>query len=68
MNKQLLIALAVWLGLLALPFALRPKVPGRANTPADTLVIVSAHNKAVRDEYARAFGNYYYRKHGSKFS
>ena len=66
MNKPLLIALAVWMGLLALPFALRPKTPGRANTPADTLVIVSAHNKAVRDEYARAFGNYYYRKHGRR--
>jgi len=68
MNKQLVIALAVWLVLLALPFALRPKEPGGASAPsdADRLVIISAHNKAMRDEYARAFGEYYYQKHGRR--
>ena len=66
MNKQLVISLAVWAALLALPFALRQKEPGRAVTPADKLVIISAHNKAARDEYARAFGEYYYKKHGRR--
>ena len=68
MNKQLLISIAVWLALLALPFALRQKEPGGASAPADAdkLVIISAHNKAARDEYARAFGEYYYRKHGRR--
>ena len=66
MNKQLVISLAVWLALLALPFALRQKEPGCASAPADTLVIISAHNKSARDEYARAFGGYYYKKHGRR--
>ena len=65
MNKQLAIALAVWLALLALPFALRTKEAGEADHSAasERLVIISAHNKALRDEYARAFGEYYYKKH-----
>lgn len=66
MNKQLIIAAAVWCALLALPFMLRPEQPGRASGAADKLVIISAHNKAVRDEYARAFGEYYYRRHGRR--
>ena len=70
MNKQLVISLAVWIALLALPFALRQKEPGGASPVADsntdTLVIISAHNKAARDEYARAFGEYYYKKHGRR--
>ncbi len=66
MNKQLVITLALWCALLALPFALRNKEPGRADTPTETLVIISAHNKSVRDEYARAFGEYYYKRHGRR--
>jgi ABC-type Fe3+ transport system substrate-binding protein len=68
MNKQLVFSIAVWLGLLALPFALRQEEPGGATAPADAdrLVIISAHNKAARDEYARAFGEYYYQKHGRR--
>ena len=68
MNKQLVIALAVWLALLALPFALREKEPGEGTPATETekLVIISAHNKAARDEYARAFGEYYYRKYGRR--
>ena len=68
MNKQLVIALAVWLALLALPFALREKEPGEGAPAAETekLVIISAHNKAARDEYARAFGEYYYKKYGKR--
>ena len=66
MNKQLAISLAVWCALLALPFALRTREPGRADTPTETLVIISAHNKSVRDEYSRAFGEYYYKKHGRR--
>ena len=68
MNKQLVISLAVWLALLALPFALRPKAKDGGNIfsgePTDKLVIISAHNKATCDEYARAFGEYYDKKYG----
>ena len=66
MNKQLVVSVALWCALLALPFALRPKQPGKASGPADRLVIISAHNKSVRDEYERAFGEYYYKKHGRR--
>jgi len=69
MNKQLAFTIAVWCALLALPLALRQKEPGGTIVPAkdvDRLVIISAHNKAVRDEYARAFGEYYYKKHGRR--
>ena len=68
MNKQFIIALAVWLALLALPFSLRQREPGGASAPADAdkLVIISAHNKSARDEYSRAFGEYYYKKHGRR--
>ena len=67
MNKQLVISLTVWIALLALPLALRQREPGRSvSGPADKLVIISAHNKAARDEYARAFGEYYYKKYGRR--
>ena len=68
MNKQLVISLAVWGALLALPFVLRPPEAGGKDrsAPTESLVIISAHNKAVRDEYVRAFGEYYYRKHGRR--
>jgi len=68
MNKQLVFAVIVWLLLLALPFSLRQKEPGAgaAVTGTDKLVIISAHNKAARDEYATAFGEYYYKKHGRR--
>ena len=68
MNKQFAISLAVWLALLALPFSLRQREPGGSSAPADAdkLVIISAHNKSARDEYSRAFGEYYYKKHGRR--
>ena len=66
MNKPLIVSAALWGALLALPFMLRPEQPGNSGGPADRLVIISAHNKAIRDEYARAFGEYYYRRHGRK--
>jgi len=53
----------IWLALLALPFALRHRgggsaAPSEAAGRTEKLVIISAHNKAVRDEYSRAFRRY----------
>ena len=65
MLYRLLICLFLLGGLLALPFYFRkdddlpPPAPG-----SDVLVIISAHNKNVRDEYERAFRKYYKRKFG----
>ncbi len=60
-----LVFLLALLALLALPFALRPKAPPAAPaTAADRLVVISAHNKGIRDEYTRAFRDWYRRKHG----
>lgn len=67
MNRQLVIAIVIWLGLLALPFALRPKTAATgvfSGEKPDRLVIISAHNKALRDEYSRAFDEYYFRRYG----
>ncbi len=67
MNKQIILASAVWCGLLALPFILRPaEQSSHSDAPEETLVIISAHNKGVRDEYARAFSDYYFRRHGRR--
>ena len=68
MNKQLVFAGVVWCALLALPFALRRPEPGGGAPAAgtDRLVIISAHNKSARDEYARAFGEYYCKKHDGR--
>ncbi len=64
-NRGLVAALAVLLALLALPFALRPELEKKQiSGEADRLVVVSAHNKAIRDEYERAFREYYRSKHG----
>ena len=64
-NRSLIGSAAALLALLALPFLLRPESEKRS-APAenvDRVVIVSAHNKAVRDEYERAFRSYYRAKH-----
>lgn len=45
------------------PLALRPKNELPPNT-ARTLVIISPHNLAIRYEFARAFDDYYFQKHG----
>jgi len=68
MWKKLCCFGTLWLALLALPFALRHREASpRTHLPpageagrgtAEKLVIISAHNKAVRDEYSRAFRRY----------
>ena len=67
MWKRLLICLALLGVLLALPLLLRPAAPaGAAAAPAgrDRLVIITAHNKAIRDEYEHAFRRYYLERTG----
>ena len=67
MFKRLLICILLPGSLLCLPFLLRPeaeKKSGDSGT-ADRLVIISAHNKGIRDEYERAFKKYY-REHFGK--
>ncbi len=54
-NLPLLLAFAV---VLALPFALRPKVDLLAGAD-DTLVIVTPHNEAIRHEFTTAFAEHY---------
>src|SRR4051812_1981430 len=55
--KRWLIVIAL-IGIVALPFALRPRrvVAARAD---DTIVIITPHNEAIRSEYARGFAEWY---------
>ena len=63
--RRILICAVIMGGLLALPFYFRkadgipPVEPG-----ADRLVIITAHNKSVRDEYEMAFREYYKKRFG----
>ena len=50
--------IAALLAIVALPFALRPTREARQQT-ADTVVIVTPNNEAIRYEYARGFGEWY---------
>lgn len=62
MWKRLIGCVVLLGGLLALPFYFRREdeaVPAEFPGETDHLVIVSAHNKAMRDEYDTAFRNYY---------
>jgi ABC-type Fe3+ transport system substrate-binding protein len=45
------------------PLALRPKQESHERA-AQTLVIISPHNLAIRYEFARAFDEYYFKRHG----
>lgn len=63
MARNLWIILAFAL-VLVVPVAMRPKGGGNANA-ALTLVIISPHNEAIRYEFARAFDEYYFKKHGA---
>ncbi len=60
MFRKILICLILLSGLLALPFYFRRNeaLPPAADN-ADVLVVVSAHNKNIRDEYETAFRKYY---------
>lgn len=64
MFKRLFYCILVLAALLALPFCLRPeKTAGAVNSGnPDKVVVVSAHNKAMRDEYVTAFKKYYLEK------
>ena len=65
MLRRILICLLMLGALLALPFYFRREekfAPVAAD--ADTVVVISAHNKSVRDEYDRAFREYYRKRFG----
>lgn len=55
--------LLVLAAIVALPFALRPKGEGDARAD-ETVVIVTPHNEAIRQEYARGFETWYREKTG----
>ncbi len=60
MKKQLFFFSLLWVLLLALPFALRPKEEKNEYAQdVDVLVVLTAHNKATCDEYERGFRAYY---------
>lgn len=60
MLTRLLLVAAALLLVVGLPFALRPPPEERAsNAGADTLVIISAHNEAIRREFTGAFRRHY---------
>lgn len=65
MVKRLAICVLILGVLLALPFFLRPaKEKGAVNSGnPDKVVVVSAHNKAIRDEYTIAFKKHYFEKY-----
>lgn len=58
-NIALLVVLAV---VLALPFALRPR--GEAGGAADSVVVISPHNEAIRHEFEAGFRRVYREKTG----
>lgn len=57
------VIIAALIGVVALPFVLRPRQPalGKAD---DTLVIITPHNEALRYEYTRGFRQWYREKTG----
>ncbi len=65
MWKRLLICAALLGILLLLPFYFQKKeVEKIFADDVDTVVVISAHNKTVRDEYEQAFGKWYKDKFG----
>ena len=61
MVKRLIICISILALLLALPFCLRPakqKKAANSGNP-DRVVVITAHNKSIRDEYSTAFKKYY---------
>jgi len=61
MVRRFLICLLLPGSLLVIPFLLRPGAVGGQTSggAVDRLVIISSHNKGVKDEYDRAFRKYY---------
>ncbi len=69
MLRKLLFAFLPLLGLIAIPFWLRPRQEGGAAVPssgADKLVIITAHNESIRYEYEQAFKRYYRERFGQE--
>lgn len=62
MVKQAVIILAL-IATVALPFILRPAQTAAARTD-DTLVIITPHNEAIRQEFAAAFRRWYEQRTG----
>ncbi len=60
--KQAIIILAL-IATVALPFALRPSHTAAARTD-ETLVVITPHNEAIRQEFAAAFRTWYAAKKG----
>ena len=69
-NKKLLFVLLFLAALLALPFLLAPPQEAEkfltGNDEHETLVVITAHNKSIRDEYQRAFSKWYKEKYGKE--
>ena len=68
-NKALIPVLAALAALLALPFCLAPRESTRqlaGQNGCETLVIISSHNKALRDEYEAAFTKWYREKYNKE--
>jgi ABC-type Fe3+ transport system substrate-binding protein len=63
MTARLILVLALLAAVVGIPFALRPKSSLLAAAD-DTLVIISPHKENIRDEFTRAFGEYYKAKTG----
>ncbi len=66
-NKPLFFVLLFLACLLALPFLLAPRQEAEkllaGGDECETLVIITAHNKSIRDEYQRAFALWYKQKY-----
>ena len=64
MFKRFLICIGLLGILLLFPFLMRPKTTDIPLAPEhDKLVIITAHTKSIRDEYALAFRKYYQKKY-----
>ena len=65
MWRRLLICLILFGTLLALPFYFQEKeVEKIFSDDVDTVVVICAHNKTIRDEYEQAFGKWYKERYG----
>ncbi|MCQ2380143.1 MAG: extracellular solute-binding protein [Victivallaceae bacterium] len=65
MNRPVVICVVALAALIGVPFALRPKPEVKAvDSGSDVVVVLTPHNKTVRDEYERAFDSWYRRRHG----
>jgi iron(III) transport system substrate-binding protein len=62
-----LLILAALAGIVALPFALRPKTAADAKAD-DTLVLITPHNEALRTEFGRGFQKWYQARTGRTVS